>query len=59
MVDVARYNDLDLFHVHYAVPHASVAYLAKQILKEYGLHVPVVTTLHGTDITLVGKKQKL
>lgn len=57
MVDVARYHDLDLFHVHYAVPHASVAYLAKQILKDYDLQVPIVTTLHGTDITLVGKNQ--
>lgn len=55
MVDVARYHNLDLFHVHYAVPHASVAFLAKQILKDEGLHVPVITTLHGTDITLVGK----
>ncbi|GAB4426936.1 MAG: N-acetyl-alpha-D-glucosaminyl L-malate synthase BshA [Bacteroidia bacterium] len=55
MVDVARYNNLDLFHVHYAIPHASVAYLAKQILREYDLDIPVVTTLHGTDITLVGK----
>jgi N-acetyl-alpha-D-glucosaminyl L-malate synthase BshA len=55
MVDIARYHNLDLFHVHYAVPHASVAYLAKQILKDYDIHVPVVTTLHGTDITLVGK----
>lgn len=55
MVDVARYHKLDLFHVHYAVPHASVAFLAKQILKDEGLHVPVITTLHGTDITLVGK----
>ena len=57
MVDVARYNQLDLFHVHYAVPHASVAYLAKQILKQYDMHIPVITTLHGTDITLVGKNQ--
>lgn len=55
MVDVARYHKIDLFHVHYAVPHASVAFLAKQILKDEGLHVPVITTLHGTDITLVGK----
>lgn len=56
MVDVALYNDLDLFHVHYAIPHASVAYLAKQILQKYDRHyIPVVTTLHGTDITLVGK----
>jgi len=57
MVDVARYHNLDLFHVHYAIPHASVAYLAKQILKEYDIEIPVVTTLHGTDITLVGKNQ--
>lgn len=55
MVDVARYHKLDLFHVHYAVPHASVAFLAKQILKDEGIHIPVITTLHGTDITLVGK----
>lgn len=57
MVDVARYHNLDVFHVHYAVPHASVAFLAKQILNSLNLHVPVVTTLHGTDITLVGKNQ--
>ena len=57
MVDVARYHKLDLFHVHYAVPHASVAFLAKNILRAYGMEVPVVTTLHGTDITLVGKNQ--
>lgn len=55
MVDVARYHKIDLFHVHYALPHASVAYLAKQILHTYGLTVPVIVTLHGTDITLVGK----
>lgn len=55
MVEVARFQKLDLFHVHYAIPHASVAYLAHNILKGYGMHVPVVTTLHGTDITLVGK----
>lgn len=55
MVDVARYHKIDLFHVHYAVPHASVAYLAKQILRTYGLNIPVILTLHGTDITLVGK----
>lgn len=55
MVDVARYQKIDLFHVHYALPHASVAYLAKQILSTFGIHIPVVVTLHGTDITLVGK----
>lgn len=55
MVNVAQYEKLDLLHVHYAIPHASAAYMAKQILKTYGIHIPVVTTLHGTDITLVGK----
>ncbi|MEO5572005.1 MAG: N-acetyl-alpha-D-glucosaminyl L-malate synthase BshA [Bacteroidia bacterium] len=55
LVDVAKYEHLDLLHVHYAIPHASVAYLAKQILAEQGIHIPVITTLHGTDITLVGR----
>lgn len=55
LVDVVRFEKLDLLHVHYAIPHASAAYLAKQILKSYGIDIPVVTTLHGTDITLVGK----
>lgn len=55
MVNVVKYEKLDLLHVHYAIPHASAAYMAKQILKEQGIHIPVVTTLHGTDITLVGK----
>ncbi len=55
LVDVVKYEQLDLLHVHYAIPHASTAYLAKQILKEEGIHIPVITTLHGTDITLVGK----
>jgi L-malate glycosyltransferase len=55
MVDVAKHQKLDLLHVHYAIPHASAAYIAKQILKQEGINVPVVTTLHGTDITLVGK----
>jgi len=55
LVDVARYEGLDILHVHYAIPHASVAYLAKQILASHGICLPVVTTLHGTDITLVGK----
>jgi N-acetyl-alpha-D-glucosaminyl L-malate synthase BshA len=54
LVDVIRYEKLDLLHVHYAIPHATVAYLAKQILSAEGIHIPVVTTLHGTDITLVG-----
>jgi L-malate glycosyltransferase len=55
MVDVVLNNDLDLLHVHYAIPHASAAYMAKQILKKKGKEIPVITTLHGTDITLVGK----
>lgn len=54
LVDVVKYQQLDLLHVHYAIPHAAVAYLAKQILAENGYHIPVITTLHGTDITLVG-----
>lgn len=55
MVDVVKYEKLDILHVHYAIPHASAAYMAKQILKSQGIHIPIVTTLHGTDITLVGK----
>src|SRR5699024_2575870 len=55
LVDVVRFEQLDILHVHYAIPHASVAYLAKQILKAQGIQIPIVTTLHGTDITLVGK----
>jgi N-acetyl-alpha-D-glucosaminyl L-malate synthase BshA len=55
MVDVVQHEKLDLLHVHYAIPHASAAYMAKQILKEKNIRIPVVTTLHGTDITLVGK----
>lgn len=55
LVDVVRFEKLDLLHVHYAIPHASAAFLAKQILSTFGIHIPVITTLHGTDITLVGK----
>ena len=56
MVDVIMNHDLDLLHVHYAIPHASAAYMAKQIVKQkIGRNIPVITTLHGTDITLVGK----
>lgn len=55
MVSVVKHEKLDLLHVHYAIPHASAAYMAKQILKAEGIIIPVVTTLHGTDITLVGK----
>jgi N-acetyl-alpha-D-glucosaminyl L-malate synthase BshA len=55
MVDVIKNNDLDLLHVHYAIPHASAAYMAKRILEQEGKMIPVITTLHGTDITLVGR----
>ena len=55
MVDVVMNEKLDLLHVHYAVPHASAAYMAKQILKTKGYEIPFITTLHGTDITIVGK----
>ena len=55
MVDVVNNHHVDLLHVHYAIPHASAAYMAKQILKKEGKHIPVITTLHGTDITLVGR----
>ena len=55
LVDVVKFERLDLLHVHYAIPHASAAYMAQQILKDQGVEIPFVTTLHGTDITLVGK----
>jgi len=55
MVDVVEHEGLDLLHVHYAIPHASAAYMARQILKSKGITIPFITTLHGTDITLVGK----
>jgi L-malate glycosyltransferase len=55
LVDVVQSANLDLLHVHYAIPHAAVAYMAKKILLTQGRYLPVVTTLHGTDITLVGK----
>lgn len=55
MVDVISNHDLDLLHVHYAIPHASAAYMAKKIVEQKGRKIPVITTLHGTDITLVGK----
>lgn len=56
IVDLVKTASLDLVHVHYAIPHASAALLAKLILKTEGIELPVVTTLHGTDITLVGKE---
>lgn len=55
MVDVILNNNVELLHVHYAIPHAAAAYMAKQILAKQGIKIPVITTLHGTDITLVGK----
>jgi N-acetyl-alpha-D-glucosaminyl L-malate synthase BshA len=56
MVDVINNHQLDLLHVHYAIPHASAAYLAKKIVEaQSGRYIPVITTLHGTDITLVGR----
>ncbi|MGE5518506.1 MAG: N-acetyl-alpha-D-glucosaminyl L-malate synthase BshA [Candidatus Dadabacteria bacterium] len=55
LVDVIKNNHLDLLHVHYAIPHAAAAYMAKKILEQEGIHIPVITTLHGTDITLVGR----
>ncbi|MEO8582358.1 MAG: N-acetyl-alpha-D-glucosaminyl L-malate synthase BshA [Flavitalea sp.] len=55
MVDVIINNQIDLLHVHYAIPHASAAYMAKKILQTMGKDIPVITTLHGTDITLVGR----
>ncbi|MEO5942986.1 MAG: N-acetyl-alpha-D-glucosaminyl L-malate synthase BshA [Ferruginibacter sp.] len=55
MVDVVNNHNIDLLHVHYAIPHASAAYMAKQILAKQNKKIPVITTLHGTDITLVGR----
>lgn len=55
LVDVIKNNQVQLLHVHYAIPHAAAAYMAKKILEADDIHIPVVTTLHGTDITLVGK----
>lgn len=54
MLEVIEYEQLDLLHVHYAIPHATSAYMAKQILHKSGADIKVITTLHGTDITLVG-----
>tara|TARA_B100000780_G_scaffold264112_1_gene218508 strand:+ start:406 stop:1536 length:1131 start_codon:yes stop_codon:yes gene_type:complete len=55
MVEVARDHKLDILHVHYAIPHASAGLMAKKILAEEGVSLPLITTLHGTDITLLGK----
>jgi len=54
MAEVAEFHSLDLLHVHYAIPHSISALLARQILASRGKHLPFITTLHGTDITLVG-----
>lgn len=54
LVDVIKFEKLDLLHVHYAIPHATIAFVVKSILKTMGIKIPVITTLHGTDITLVG-----
>ena len=56
LVDMAKLHEIELLHVHYAIPHAYAAYMAKQMLKEEGIYIPIVTTLHGTDITLVGSQ---
>jgi N-acetyl-alpha-D-glucosaminyl L-malate synthase BshA len=56
MVDIVQSAHLDVLHVHYAIPHASAALVTKQILAQQGITIPVVTTLHGTDITLVGRE---
>ncbi len=54
MLEVIEYEDLDLLHVHYAIPHATSAYLAKQMVRKNNSDIKIITTLHGTDITLVG-----
>ena len=55
LVDTIKLYDIELLHVHYAIPHAYAGYMAKKMLQEYGIFIPMITTLHGTDITLVGK----
>lgn len=54
LVDMVKLHKIDVLHVHYAIPHAYAAYMAKKMLHEEGIELPIVTTLHGTDITLVG-----
>ncbi|WP_203256821.1 N-acetyl-alpha-D-glucosaminyl L-malate synthase BshA [Hyunsoonleella ulvae] len=54
LVDMVKLHNIEILHVHYAIPHAYAAYMAKKMLQEEGVHLPIVTTLHGTDITLVG-----
>jgi len=55
LVDTIRMFNIELLHVHYAIPHAYAGYMAKKMLKEHEIYIPMITTLHGTDITLVGK----
>ncbi|MEK6155413.1 N-acetyl-alpha-D-glucosaminyl L-malate synthase BshA [Flavobacteriaceae bacterium 3-367] len=55
LVDTIKFFGIELLHVHYAIPHAYAGYMAKKILEEEGIYIPMITTLHGTDITLVGK----
>lgn len=54
LVDMVKLHSIDVLHVHYAIPHAYAGYMAKQMLAEEGINLPMITTLHGTDITLVG-----
>ncbi len=56
LVDMVKLHEIEILHVHYAIPHAYAAYMAKKMLKEEGIYIPIVTTLHGTDITLVGSQ---
>ena len=55
LVDMVKLHEIEILHVHYAIPHAYAAYMAKKMLQEEGIYLPIVTTLHGTDITLVGR----
>ena len=57
IVDIVKIHNIDVLHVHYAIPHAYAGYMAKKMLLEEGIELPIVTTLHGTDITLVGSHQ--
>lgn len=57
LVDTVKLHKIDLLHVHYAIPHAYAGYMAKKMLEEEGIYLPMVTTLHGTDITLVGNHE--
>ena len=54
LVDMVKLHKIEVFHVHYAIPHAFAAYMAKKMLEDEGIFIPMITTLHGTDITLVG-----